>query len=259
MTLAMPDSIDVASLPAGYDAYLGYADGRWPTAAGLAVEFPRAHRVILTVTGATTEADGCDVENGDLTIKGGADWARRKLAVEPSFRPVMYASVSTMPTLIGRLSDIGILRSRVRLHSAHYGWSGNSPARGPQHICGPGPLSCQYPGVPPMDGTQWTNNYPGVDGAAIDMSALVDGFFGLTWTEKLVQQLPTVRLGDRGEAVKTVQGLCNARAPHPVLSIDGAYGPLTYGAVISVQEAAGLVADGEVGPLTWPVLLEIAP
>lgn len=252
VTLAMPDSADVANLPAGYDAYLGYADGRWPTAVALAAKFPVAHRVILTVTGATLEADGCDVENGDLTIKGGADWARRKLAVEPGFRPVLYASVSTMPTLIGRLSDVGILRSRVRLHSAHYGWAGG--IRGSVHICGP--ATCAWPGVPPMDGTQWTSTYPGVNGAAIDMSLLEDGFFGLTWTERLVQQLPVVRVDDSGEAVRTVQGALCAR--NHLVAIDGVFGWQTQGAVSALQRNAGIHVDGVVGPQTWPVLLGIA-
>ena len=32
MTLTMADSITPGNLPGGYDAYLGYVDGDWPTA-----------------------------------------------------------------------------------------------------------------------------------------------------------------------------------------------------------------------------------
>jgi peptidoglycan hydrolase-like protein with peptidoglycan-binding domain len=36
----MADSIHPQNLPAGYDAYLGYVDGQWPTAAALKAIFP---------------------------------------------------------------------------------------------------------------------------------------------------------------------------------------------------------------------------
>ena len=42
MTIAMPDSIYPQNLPPGYPAYLGYVDGRWPTAPVLHSKFPDA-------------------------------------------------------------------------------------------------------------------------------------------------------------------------------------------------------------------------
>lgn len=249
MTLAMPDSTNVANLPDGYPAYLGYADGNWPTAAKLESSFPQAQRIILTVTGATLDADGCDVETGDLTPAGGADWCLRKLAAAPKSRPVYYASVSVMPEAIAELGNQLIRRDQVRLVSAHY-----SPHFG-AHICGP--LTCAWPAVPPMDGTQWTSTFRGVGGSLIDMSMLGDGFFGPDWTEKLVQELPMLGAGSTGDHVRTVQGLLIARGYHKV-AVDGIFGPDTTAGVKMEQLQAHIAQDGIVGPQTWPVLLGIA-
>ena len=249
MTLAMPDSVNVSHLPAGYDAYLGYADGEFATAGQLAVAFPAARRVILTVTGATLEADGADVESGDLTPAGGAAWAARKLQAEPGSRPVLYASVSVIPALLEAWAEHSFTRGQVRLLSAHYGL-------GP-HICGPG--SCEFPGIDAeVDGTQWTDTYRTPAGIIIDMSMLRDDFFNQSTseTERLVQELGIVRQGDAGAAVRTVQGLCGARG-HPVM-IDGAFGPATLAVVREIQLKALITTDGIVGPQTWPVLLGVA-
>ncbi|MCL2350996.1 MAG: peptidoglycan-binding protein, partial [Firmicutes bacterium] len=65
---------------------------------------------------------------------------------------------------------------------------------------------------------------------------------------------PTVRLGDRGQAVVELQTLLASRgfSPGPA---DGIFGPLTQNAVLAFQRANGLAADGIVGPITWGVLL----
>ena len=119
MTLAMPDSVTVPDLPGGYDAYLGYADGTWPTAAALHAKFPAADLLILTVTGQTLQADGCDVETGDLTPEGGARWAVSKRAAYPGFRPVMYASVSGTTAHLGAFIRVG--REKVCQDAARSG------------------------------------------------------------------------------------------------------------------------------------------
>lgn len=77
-----------------------------------------------------------------------------------------------------------------------------------------------------------------------------------TWTEELVQQLPTLREGSTGYHVRTVQFECGQHG-HPT-TIDGIYGPNTSSAVAAVQHHHGLAADGIVGPQTWPVLLGVA-
>lgn len=265
MTISMPDSVRVPDLPDGYSAYLGYADGDEPTAGLLAGRFPHANRVILTVTGNTIDCDGCDSERLDLNAAKAAEWADRKLAADLHSYPVIYASVIGDPgygmhEVISELEGIGIGRGLVRLLSAHY-WG-----RGP-HICGPG--SCGAIDID-MDGTQWTDAYQTGPGApVVDMSLLAPDFFTRTMTttsetEKIVTELGTVRQGDTGEQVRTVQGLLLARGYAIGLSgaltagVDGVFGKFTDSAVRQLQSKAHLAVDGVVGPRTWPVLLGVA-
>jgi hypothetical protein len=167
MTLAMPDSVTVASLPPGYDAYLGYCDGDYPTGPELVRLFPEAHQVILTVTGRTTSGcNGADIENGDLSVTGGVLWAIGKEISKPGCRPVIYASVSVMAGVVEVIKGYVFDRAKVRLLSAHFT---DTP-----HICGPG--SCGEVEVA-MDGTQWTSSYRTAAGALVDMSMLLDDFF----------------------------------------------------------------------------------
>ena len=263
--IAMPDSVTVADLPPGYPAYLGYVDGEFNTAADLRGRFPAAELVLLTVNGSTTAAHGArvkpgdDVEPGDLAAGSGVGWVMRALAADPASRPVIYASVQGVPgygmhDVVAELQAVNVPLNRVRLLSAHYGW-------GP-HVCGPD--SCRLISVP-MDGTQWTSMFKGLNASDVDMSMLAEDFFGpeQTETERLVTELGIVRQGDTGAAVKTVQALCNARtAAQPVtpLKIDGVYGPETAQRVRGLQRAqqSGITVDGVVGPATWPVLLGVA-
>jgi hypothetical protein len=243
MTLTMADAVDVSWLKPGYNAYLGYADGEFHTAAALAAKFPASPRIILTVTGTPPGCDGADVESGDLRPGDGCLWAEEKLRVAPGSRPVLYASVSTMPLVLRSMSDLDINRPRVRLLSAHYGAG--------EHICGP--ATCKLIGTP-MDGTQWLRGGNGQP----DISVLNDDFFGTpTETETLVQELGTVKQGQNGQAVRTVQALCGARGAVN-LHVDGVFGPQTLSAVRAIQVTGKVAVDGVVGPQTWPVLLGVA-
>lgn len=264
MTIAMPDSINVADLPAGYPAYLGYADGKWPTQAELAAKFPNAHRVILTVTGGTLEANGIDCEPGNPNSAQSADWCARKLAEAPGSRPVVYASVVGdqwygMGAVIADLNARGIPRSGVRLLSAHYGAGA--------HICGPrscGLISSE------MDGTQWTDTFSGAGGNLVDMSQLRDDFFTTpvtTWEDALLATLPTLKQGSTGQAVANWQGLLVSHAYGYLLGgapsgnvmqqagVDGIFGPATAQATVKFQADRKLAADGVVGQQTWTAAL----
>lgn len=255
--IPMPDSVNVNDLPAGYPAYLGYADGNRPTARQLEGMFPGAHLVILTVNGTTRAAHGAlvaggaDAEPGNLTAAAAVNWAAAQAV---GSRPVIYASVIGEPgfgmgDVLAALEHARVPRAEVRLLSAHYG-------QGP-HVCGPG--SCEAIGTE-MDGTQWTDSFTTPSGAVIDMSMLADDFFGPieTETERMVNELGIVRQGMTGPAVRTVQGLCNARLPGQTLKNDGAFGPKTLAAVKFLQDQGHVPADGVVGPQTWPVLLGVA-
>jgi hypothetical protein len=60
---------------------------------------------------------------------------------------------------------------------------------------------------------------------------------------------PTLRIGSSGPAVETLQqGLISAGA---AITADKSFGPKTHAAVAAFQKAAGLMADGVVGPKTW--------
>ena len=251
MTLTMADSVTPANLPGGYDAYLGYVDGSWPTVPVLRSKFPGKHVVSLTVLGGNDVADGCDIENGDLSPQSGAEWIARRIAAG-AWRPVAYASVSAMGSVQAALAGAGVQRSQVRLLSAHYGAG--------QHICGPS--TCGKIHIP-MDGTQWTASAPGVGGAPIDASVLENDFFGVqppahptTWQETMMSALPELKQGASGAHVRTVQGLLVARF-YPC-TIDGVFGPATNAVVKRFQGVMHLTADGIVGPKTWPALMDVA-
>lgn len=68
-----------------------------------------------------------------------------------------------------------------------------------------------------------------------------------------------VRMGDRGQAVRTWQRELNARGgyaagPHRLV-VDGIFGPATHHVVRDFQSKRGLVVDGIAGPATWHALI----
>ncbi|MEU0303310.1 protein kinase [Streptomyces sp. NPDC006175] len=65
----------------------------------------------------------------------------------------------------------------------------------------------------------------------------------------------TIKRGDGGSQVREAQ--CLLRHLHGITEVgevDGDFGPMTHGAVVTFQERAGLDADGSVGPETWRAL-----
>lgn len=89
---------------------------------------------------------------------------------------------------------------------------------------------------------------------------------GITGTEKIVQQLPTLKRGSRGDHVVTLQALLVARGMLAKTGIDSDFGPKTEAAVARFQagrNVAGSVrgngsGDGIVGQHTWAALLLVA-
>lgn len=66
---------------------------------------------------------------------------------------------------------------------------------------------------------------------------------------------PTLRRGDRGDAVGRMQTLLLARGESlPRYGADGIFGGETEGALRHLQAARGLRVDGICGPLTWNAL-----
>jgi hypothetical protein len=60
-------------------------------------------------------------------------------------------------------------------------------------------------------------------------------------------EMPTLRVGARGDAVRRVQGAVG-------VTPDGIFGPLTDAALRAFQRREGLTGDGVVGPLTWTAI-----
>ena len=68
--------------------------------------------------------------------------------------------------------------------------------------------------------------------------------------------LRTLSQGLRGEDVKTLQQLLNAKIKAG-LETDGKFGPLTNAALRKYQAANSLAVDGRCGPATWSKLLGV--
>lgn len=159
--ITMYDAITVDAIPPDAIAAAGYVDGAWPTAALLAGRFPH---VLTVAVSAAHDADCLDIETGDANPESAASWYLRQRARGIS-RPALYASASVMQaSVVPVIEAAGIIRSAVRLWSAHY--------TGKPHICGP--ASCGAMSIE-ADGTQWTDTALGRD---LDESLLLGGFFG---------------------------------------------------------------------------------
>lgn len=64
---------------------------------------------------------------------------------------------------------------------------------------------------------------------------------------------PTLRSGNKGAQVQTMQGRLNAHGDN--IAVDGDFGPKTATALKLFQERTGLIADAICGPMTWAALL----
>lgn len=63
-----------------------------------------------------------------------------------------------------------------------------------------------------------------------------------------------MRKGDKGKAVRKIQGLLNSRAGKLILKSDDTFGNKTETSVRKFQTKLKLKADGVVGPKTWAAL-----
>lgn len=111
-----------------------------------------------------------------------------------------------------------------------------------------------------VDGIFGAKTYAAVTAFQKANSLGVDGIVGkLTWAKLYdatpvnvtpVTTQPMLRTGSRGDAVRKLQELLNAKG-YTCGSVDAIFGSKTYAAVLAFQKANGLAADGIVGSLTW--------
>ena len=115
-----------------------------------------------------------------------------------------------------------------------------------------------------VDGIFGAKTYAAVAAFQKANSLGVDGIVGkLTWGKLYdatpvnvtpVTTQPMLRTGSRGDAVRKLQEMLNAKG-YTCGNVDGIFGSKTKAAVLAFQKANGLGADGIVGPLTWGKLV----
>ena len=76
----------------------------------------------------------------------------------------------------------------------------------------------------------------------------------LRQTHDQKNEKPTLRKGDSGAEVTTLQNMLNSQDIGAPLIPDGQFGPLTQKAVMTFQSLRGQPIDGVVGPMTWTAL-----
>lgn len=155
MSLTMADSVTVADLPTGMDAYAAYLDGGFANYPELMARFPTSRLLsISTRHNYDPAADVLDVESADALDSDAPGFVEARSGLR-----VLYRQQSSVVNLMAALGSMP--RSHYKLWTAHY----NSSLG--EHICGPG--TCGIPWQ--ADGTQWTDTGP------YDLSILADNFF----------------------------------------------------------------------------------
>lgn len=146
----MADSITVANLPAGFDLYGAYVDGRYQSYHQATSLYPT--KVVGIAVFSTTD-DGIvgDCENGDMTPQTAVTWVqmRRKAGVDPT----IYCSEAA-------LAEVAAAFTAAKVSPPHY-WIAAYPGIGPDLY--PGTVAHQWVDHGPYDESVVANYWPGVD------------------------------------------------------------------------------------------------
>lgn len=111
------------------------------------------------------------------------------------------------------------------------------------------------------DGIFGSKTYRAVINFQKDCGIKIDGIvgpatknaLGLSSVSNTKTATANLKQGSRGDAVVQLQKLLNNKG-YSCGTVDGIFGPNTYNAVVKLQRACGLTADGIVGPLTRSAL-----
>ena len=242
---------------AGYTT--GTPDIKWTDAQWKA--HPGAVRICQDAGATDSTADVLDIETGAATDEDAAGWLDRAEAAFSAGerpgqrRPALYCSLSGTTQLADVLAAAG-KTSGIRLYLAHWG-IGQQAAR---QLVGTGTGPFLIVAVQWAQNAQWDSDEWGEDWlATVSVKpAPVTTAPASSWEEVMMGKLPTLKQGDKGAAVRTLQGLLVARHYHLGVTgaehdgIDGDFGELTDAAVRELQGARKLTVDGTVGPETWP-------
>ena len=252
---------NLATAPSGQGAgyTTGTADIRWTAADWKA--HPGAVRICQDASGTDSTADVIDDEPGADSDSGSVGWFKRALAdyhakTRPEQRyPAFYSDQSRLPGLAAAVVAAS-LDQPVPLHLADYSLTRDQAAAKLGTRSGPFILVCvQFRDNGTYDSDAWLASW--LDDTAGKQADPVPPS-PAPFTEAIMQQLPTLKAGDKGPAVRTLQGLLTARYYHlgttgkQLDGIDGDYGALTDAAVRDLQGKSGVKVDGICGPQTWP-------
>jgi len=255
---------NLSAPPAGQGA--GYTTGtpdiRWTDADWHAR--PSSVRICQDAGATDDTADVLDVETGAATPADVPGWHKRALAAYKSGKrpgqrmPAVYCNLSTLPQITAAL-DAAKIRTYPYLWPARWGLGlGGARAAIQTGLSGYHQIAIQYASGTKFDSDVYRKDW-------LDMTSTTPEPEPVTTpapaSGEITVRVPSLKQGDKGRHVRTLQGLLVARHYHLGTTgkhsdgIDGDFGPLTDSAVRDLQENADQDVTGVVVTSTWPVLL----
>lgn len=149
----MADSVNAADLPAGWDLYGAYIDGRYQTYSAAVARFGAAKVVGIAVFSSTNGGIVGDCESGDMTPQTAVSWVlmRRASGVDPT----IYCSLAAWPAVQSAFNA-------AKVAQPHY-WIAAYPGNG--ELLYPGSSAHQYADTGGYDASVVADYWPGVDPA----------------------------------------------------------------------------------------------